>query len=163
MSELNNAVIGTHNFQTFTKTLTTSTGHETYSDSAKRAIVVQLCTLLRDPLYNSSKARNALGKIHNVHPDSILNWYKKFGTDLSVPIKPIKDSVKLKPHTIKIDPDNPKFTDGVNIPQPKVFNSTMDNLSALLDKTSPSTIDKLANLLKLIPSVEISISIKPSK
>lgn len=163
MSQYNNAVIGTHNFQTFTKTLTTSTGHETYSDSIKSVIAIQYCKLLRDPAYNRTKAQEALGSIHGVHPTSILNWYKKFGTHLSTPVKPIKDSVKSKPYTVKIDPNNPKVTDGVKIPQPKVINSTMDSLSTLLDKTSPSTIDKLANLLKLIPSVEISISIKANK
>lgn len=162
MSELNNAVIGTHNFQTFTKTITTSAGYETYSDGAKRAIVVQLCTLLRDPLYNSSKARNALGKIHNVHPDSILNWYKKFGTNLSTPVKPIKS--KPDAYKVKIDPNNPKITDGFSVTKPKLIQtSNVDSIASIINKTSPSTIDKLANLLKLIPSVEISISIKPSK
>lgn len=140
---------GGHEVKMFTKTAKTRTGLDTYSDTVKREIVVQLCNILRDPLYNKTKAINALAEIHDIVPSTITKWIPLYGADLSIPL-PIPRS-RLKTEQVKAAK---KITNPVL--------DEIDNVCKVIDVVhSTSLLDKLTNVLKFIPEIEIQISIKP--
>lgn len=148
-------VLGGYEIENFTKTGVTHTGLTTYSDSVKRAIVLQYTKLLRDPLYNQTKASETLGGIHDVSSATILNWYRKFGTDLSVPVtksSKIKKNLTEKKDSILKQTKVPTTT--------KDINNAVAVLSVL---ESTSILDKISDILKNIPEIEIQISIRPKK
>ena len=153
---LNIAVIpGGHEVKMFTKTAKTRTGLDTYSDTVKREIVVQLCNILRDPLYNKTKAINALAEIHDIVPSTITKWIPLYGADLSIPL-PIPRS-RVKTEQVKAES---VVKAAKKITHPVL--DEIDNVCKVIDVVhSTSLLDKLTNVLKFIPEIEIQISIKP--
>ena len=148
---------GGHEVKMFTKTAETRTGADTYSDTVKRAIVVQLCNILRDPLYNKTKAIKALAEIHDIVPSTITKWIPLHGSDLSTPL-PISRS-RLKTEQVKAE-SVVKAAKKITHPVSDEF--SFDKLVSgvsLIDNSS--ILDKLTNVLKFIPEIEIQISIKP--
>ena len=148
---------GGHEVKMFTKTAKTRTGADTYSDTVKRAIVVQLCNILRDPLYNKTKAIKALAEIHDIVPSTITKWIPLYGSDLSTPL-PISRS-RLKTEQVKAE-SVVKAAKKITHPVSDEF--SFDKLVSgvsLIDNSS--ILDKLTNVLKFIPEIEIQISIKP--
>ena len=146
---------GGHEVKMFTKTAKTRTGLDTYSDTVKRAIVVQLCNILRDPLYNKTKAIKALAEIHDIVPSTITKWIPLYGSDLSIPLPNSRS--RLKTEQVKAE--------SVVKAAKKITNPVLDeidNVCKVIDVVhSTSLLDKLTNVLKFIPEIEIQISIKP--
>lgn len=149
---------GGHEVKMFTKTAKTRTGLDTYSDTVKREIVVQLCNILRDPLYNKTKAIKALAEIHDIVPSTITKWIPLYGSDLSTPL-PISRS-RLKTEQVKAES---VVKSAKKITHPVSDEFSFDKLVSgvsLIDNSS--ILDKVLKIIKSIPAVDITVSIRPN-
>lgn len=140
-------VPGDHRVQLFSKTETTHTGQATYSLPAKEAIASQFYNLLRDISYNQTRASRVLAKAHDIAPATVLKWVKLHGDTLSTPTPKVG---QVKPKT---KPADKSVSEG--------------SVSALIQGVALipqlSVLDKLLEVMKAVPSIDITISVRPTK
>lgn len=143
------------NMPKFTKTLVTTSGIPTYSIQVKETIASQYYHLLRQPGANQSNVSTFLANHHGVVPATILTWVKKHGETIVTPTPKVGEK-RAKAVASRPKPDvcaKPKVSDEFS------FDKLVSGVS-LIDNSS--ILDKVLKIIKSIPAVDITVSIRPN-